>query len=82
MASIAQPQIVVQPITKPDTGIWSWLTTVDHKRIGLLYGVQRFFFFLLGGVEALIIRAQLGSRTTTSSTPTATTISSRCTARR
>ncbi len=41
------------------TGIWSWITTVDHKRIGILYGVTAFFFFLLGGVEALIIRAQL-----------------------
>ena len=41
------------------TGVWSWITTVDHKRIGILYGVTAFFFFLLGGVEALIIRAQL-----------------------
>ncbi|CAN5526028.1 cytochrome c oxidase subunit I [soil metagenome] len=59
MASIAQPQAVVQPITKPETGLWSWLTTIDHKRIGLLYGVSAFFFLLLGGVEALIIRTQL-----------------------
>ena len=29
------------------TGIWSWITTVDHKRIGILYGVTAFFFFLL-----------------------------------
>ena len=36
---------------------WSWLTTVDHKRIGILYGVTAFAFFLLGGLEALIIRA-------------------------
>ena len=40
-------------------GFWSWITTVDHKRIGLLYGVTSFAFFLLGGVEALLIRAQL-----------------------
>ena len=59
MASIAQPQVVAQPITKPATGIWSWLTTIDHKRIGFLYGVSAFFFLLLGGVEALIIRTQL-----------------------
>ncbi len=59
MASIAQPQVVVQPITKPATGIWSWVTTIDHKRIGLMYGVAAFFFLLLGGLEALIIRAQL-----------------------
>jgi cytochrome c oxidase subunit 1 len=37
----------------------SWLTTVDHKRIGFLYGVFALFFFLVGGVEALLIRLQL-----------------------
>src|SRR4030095_3284449 len=35
------------------------LTTVDHKRIGILYGVSAFLFFLLGGIEALLIRLQL-----------------------
>lgn len=43
------------------TGIWSWLTTVDHKRIGILYGTTAFLFFLIGGLEALIIRVQLMS---------------------
>ncbi|MFL2761582.1 MAG: cytochrome c oxidase subunit I [Dehalococcoidia bacterium] len=41
------------------TGIWSWITTIDHKRIGILYGVTAFILFLSGGVEALLIRAQL-----------------------
>jgi cytochrome c oxidase subunit I len=41
------------------TGFWSWITTVDHKRIGILYGVTAFFFFLVGGAEALLIRMQL-----------------------
>ncbi|TXG86994.1 MAG: cytochrome c oxidase subunit I [Thermomicrobiales bacterium] len=59
MASIAQPQSVAQPITKPNTGIWSWITTIDHKRIGLMYGVSAFLFLLIGGLEALVIRAQL-----------------------
>jgi cytochrome c oxidase subunit 1 len=36
-----------------------WLTTVDHKRVGILYGVTAFAFFLMGGVEALLIRLQL-----------------------
>ncbi len=36
-----------------------WLTTVDHKKIGILYGASAFIFFLLGGIEALIIRTQL-----------------------
>ena len=37
----------------------SWLFTVDHKRIGLMYGVAALGFFIVGGVEALAIRAQL-----------------------
>ena len=40
-------------------GLWSWITTTDHKRIGILYGATAFFFFLVGGVEALLIRSQL-----------------------
>ena len=41
------------------TGLVSWLTTVDHKKIGFLYGVFALFFFLIGGVQALLIRLQL-----------------------
>src|SRR5574341_1404948 len=41
------------------SGVWSWITTTDHKRIGILYGVTAFFFFLIGGLEALFIRLQL-----------------------
>ena len=37
----------------------AWITTVDHKRIGILYGVTAFAFLLVGGVEALLIRTQL-----------------------
>jgi cytochrome c oxidase subunit 1 len=40
-------------------GIWSWIATVDHKRIGIMYGLTSFFFFLVGGLEALLIRVQL-----------------------
>src|SRR5438309_1099221 len=40
-------------------GIGGWLTTVDHKRIGILYGVTALLFFLIGGSEALLIRLQL-----------------------
>ena len=40
-------------------GVWGWITTVDHKRIGILYGVTAFIFFILAGVEALMIRIQL-----------------------
>ena len=41
------------------TGLVGWLTTVDHKKIGMLYGIFALSFFLVGGVEALFIRAQL-----------------------
>jgi cytochrome c oxidase subunit 1 len=39
--------------------IIDWLTTVDHKKIGIMYGAMALFFLLVGGLEALIIRAQL-----------------------
>ncbi|WP_432359559.1 cbb3-type cytochrome c oxidase subunit I [Sporosarcina sp. UB5] len=39
--------------------LWDWLTTVDHKKIGILYFLGGGFFFVLGGIEALIIRWQL-----------------------
>src|SRR5512135_1363189 len=42
-----------------ESGLWSWLTTVDHKRIGILYGTTAFLFLMLGGFEALLIRWQL-----------------------
>ena len=61
MATIAYPQTqtVVRPAVKKTSGLWSWLTTVDHKRIGILYGASAIFFFMVGGLEALILRTQL-----------------------
>lgn len=41
------------------TGLWSWITTVDHKRIGVMYFLTSIFFLLVGGLEALLIRIQL-----------------------
>lgn len=41
------------------TGLWDWLTTVDHKKIGIMYLIAGGFFFLLGGFEAILIRLQL-----------------------
>ena len=51
--------VIPRPTTY--TGLWSWLTTVDHKRIGALYGFSAFFFFIVGGIEAGIMRLQLAS---------------------
>jgi cytochrome c oxidase subunit 1 len=46
------------PSTK---GLWSWITTIDHKRIGILYAVSALVFFIVAGVEALLIRMQLAT---------------------
>jgi cytochrome c oxidase subunit I len=51
------------------TGLWSWITTVDHKRIGILYGATAFTFFLMGGIEALLLRIQLGTPNNTFLSP-------------
>jgi cytochrome c oxidase subunit I len=40
-------------------GLRSWLVTVDHKRIGIMYLITTLFFFLTGGLMALVIRLQL-----------------------
>lgn len=40
-------------------GIMDWLTTVDHKKIAILYFIAGGFFFLIGGLEAMLIRIQL-----------------------
>ncbi len=41
------------------TGLVGWITTVDHKKIGMMYAAFAIFFFLVGGLEALLIRTQL-----------------------
>ena len=43
------------------TGWRSWVTTIDHKKIGKMYGFMSLFFFIVGGVEALLIRTQLAT---------------------
>jgi cytochrome c oxidase subunit 1 len=62
MATTAAPTPIsprAATYTDSNTGIWSWLTTVDHKRIGTLYLYTALSFFIIGGLEAVIIRAQL-----------------------
>ncbi len=59
-----QSQSVHQPATYDATSnIWttfgSWLTTTDHKRVGMLYMVSAALFFIIGGMLALVIRLQL-----------------------
>ncbi|HYR93074.1 MAG TPA: cytochrome c oxidase subunit I [Methylomirabilota bacterium] len=50
------------PVAKPGySGILDWITTTDHKKIGILYVGTTFLFFLAGGLLALGIRTQLAT---------------------
>ena len=46
---------------KGGSGWRDWVTTVDHKKIGILYGAAALLFFVIGGIEALLIRLQLAT---------------------
>ena len=50
---------VARPRLLPGQTVVKWMTTTDHKVIGNLYFITSFIWFLLGGVMALIIRAEL-----------------------
>jgi cytochrome c oxidase subunit I len=60
-ATAPVPQVLAHRVEPEDRGFMSWLTTTDHKRIGIMYMVLTFVFFILGGTEALMIRLQLGA---------------------
>ena len=59
--AVATPSTSMGALRRPVTssGWREWLFTVDHKKIGIMYGVVGMFFFIVGGVEALLIRLQL-----------------------
>src|SRR5436309_816918 len=70
MATVEQrPQILpelaparVPPAERPyRTTIFEWLTTTDHKKIGILYMINSFLFFILAGLLALYIRTELAA---------------------
>ena len=73
MAIIERPAPTVPAIVTPTstygllkrpvsaTGWRSWVFTVDHKKLGIMYGATAMFFFIIGGVEALLIRLQLAA---------------------
>src|SRR3954466_13756479 len=63
------PQITAHDVRRQPTGWTSWVTTTDHKRIGIMYLVLTFAFFILGGVEALLMRLQLAQADNTLLTP-------------
>jgi len=61
-ATVINPSTGVAPgrkVERKGSTIVKWITTTDHKVIGYLYLITSFLFFLIGGVMALLIRAQL-----------------------
>ncbi|MFM7338018.1 MAG: cytochrome c oxidase subunit I [Actinomycetota bacterium] len=73
MAIIERPTPVAPVVVTPtetygllkrpvsSTGWRSWVFTVDHKKLGIMYAVTAMFFFIVGGIEALLIRLQLAA---------------------
>ncbi|MFM7772240.1 MAG: cytochrome c oxidase subunit I, partial [Acidimicrobiaceae bacterium] len=73
MAIIERPAPTVPAIVTPTstygllkrpvstTGWRAWVFTVDHKKLGIMYAATAMFFFVVGGVEALLIRLQLAA---------------------
>src|SRR3977135_3069812 len=59
MVSVASPFPAPAAAEARPTGLLRWVTTVDHKDIGVLYVVTSLGFFVLAGFEALLIRVQL-----------------------
>ncbi|HEY6957254.1 MAG TPA: cbb3-type cytochrome c oxidase subunit I, partial [Candidatus Limnocylindria bacterium] len=50
------------PVAQPRySGLMEWITTTDHKKIGILYVTTTFLFFLAGGLLAMAIRTQLAT---------------------
>jgi cytochrome c oxidase subunit 1 len=72
LRKLPRPQILTRQVERPSRARWlSWVATTDHKRIGILYMVAAFVFFMIGGTEALLMRIQLGAPENTFLTPTA-----------
>jgi len=73
MAIIERPTPVAPVVVTPtetygllkrpvsSTGWRSWVFTVDHKKLGIMYAATAMFFFIVGGIEALLIRLQLAA---------------------
>jgi cytochrome c oxidase subunit 1 len=68
MATTAEPPVIARPAAPASgyatvaisrRGIGAWLTTPDHKKIGIMYIASTFIFFMIGGLAALLMRTQL-----------------------
>src|SRR4029450_8186045 len=66
---LARPEVVMHGLRTPQRGWLRWLPPPDHKKIGILYLFATFIFFILGGVEALIMRLQLAHANNTLVSP-------------
>src|SRR5678815_125936 len=55
---VARPSAVVH-VGVTRRGLGDWLTTPDHKKIGIMYMVSTLVFFFMGGLAALLVRVQL-----------------------
>ena len=67
--AVGRPEIVLHARRERPRGWLEWLTTTDHKKIGILYLFATFVFFIIGGVEALVMRLQLAQPNGTVVTP-------------
>ncbi|HLW58997.1 MAG TPA: cytochrome c oxidase subunit I [bacterium] len=50
---------VSPPAAAEGAGLYRWIASLDHKQIGIMYLISTFVFFVVGGIEALLIRTQL-----------------------
>jgi len=58
LRKLPRPEILTREVPRPLRARWlSWVATTDHKRIGIMYMVAAFVFFMVGGTEALLMRA-------------------------
>src|SRR5262245_51849531 len=55
MSTLLEPEVETGTSRAKET----WLTTVDHKKIGIVYLLGALFFLVVGGIEALLLRIQL-----------------------
>lgn len=59
MAAQLRPIHIEQTNYLEGGGIYGWLTTIDHKRIAVLYGITALFWMAFAGSEAMLVRTQL-----------------------
>jgi len=57
--TVARDAARLDNLWRDRSGVWGWLTAVDHKVIGKRYIITAFLMFIAGGLEAALMRAQL-----------------------